>query len=193
MVEWPCCYDPLRFSRYSYLIPIGCLQGFQSPPLQLPMPCSRVCLLAASFVSSKFLCQCLSFTTLGCMGIHLTGLKGSGLPVMRQLPRHLWGQVLQGLSGKQWRVLLKLQGRGKVCIRNFACSRVCDSAGRLQQAAKPENVHASNTSAGHCMFVRKCFLKAVAYKPVTSKHIATLLASQPCTLSMPCITYFCMS
>ena len=43
MVEWPCCYDPLRFSRCSYLIPIGCLQGFQSPPSLLLTSCSRVC------------------------------------------------------------------------------------------------------------------------------------------------------
>ena len=38
--------------------------------------------------------------------MYLTGLKGSGLPVMRQLPRHFVGTSAPGFVGKQWRVLL---------------------------------------------------------------------------------------
>ncbi len=58
---------------------------------------------------------------------------------MRQLPRHFVGTSAPGFVGKQWRVLLFASK--KVCVRKFACSRVCDSERRFQHAAKATIVY----------------------------------------------------
>ena len=46
MVEWPCCYDPLRFSRCSYLIPV-----WLPPRLPLPPHIHRAICAPGSFAS----------------------------------------------------------------------------------------------------------------------------------------------